>query len=946
MTKYAYREFVQKLSLKISKSQIITNPLQLLAYGSDASFYRLTPKVVVFVKNEAQVRECLLLANKLKLAVCFRAAGTSLSGQGITDSILIVATSHWQEHEVLNDGLQIKLQPGIRGIKANQLLKQYGRKIGPDPASLNTAMIGGIAANNASGMCCGIAQNSYNTIKDIRIVLQDGTVLDTSDAQSVEDFLKSKSTLVEKLKTLHQSIHADPLLKQTIENKFKIKNTIGYSINAFIDFQDPIEIIKHLMIGSEGTLGFISNITYNTVENYEFKSCALVVFSDIEQAALAVPILKQTPVMAVELMDRNSITTIEEDPLAPTFFKDLPEQTCVLLIETQAHNKEQLIQNQLLITSALESVPTLAPFNFTSDPVLYAFYWKARKGLLPSVGALREAGTTCIIEDVAFKIEDLAKGAMALQELFKDLHYYDAVLFGHALQGNLHLVFSQDFSNELQVRRYGMLMQGLSDIVVNQFGGSLKAEHGTGRNMAPFVEMEWGEKAYSIIKEIKAIFDPVNLLNPGVIINTNPKVHLQNLKPCEATSPIIDSCIECGFCEPNCVSHNLTLSPRQRIVVAREIQRLKNRKVDSKELDNLKKYREYYLDQTCATDGLCSLACPVSIDTGEYVKSFREKKIPSKEKLDVTFTPINLAALTARARIGLKALSAIQTIIGNKNMLNLSTRFRRLSNNTLAQWNPAMPGACKTRLKKIEPHATTKKQVVYFASCINRTMGKSKDYPSEDKDLVQTTLNILKRAGYDVIYPPKINHLCCGMPFASKGYAQKGAQFTEELEDALNIVSHYGEIPILFDMSPCFHHFTQQEFDHNLQIYDPITFMLEKVMPVLPITKSLEQIDIFAVCSVKKDNLEGKLIELANLCSTNVNVLQSNCCGFAGDKGFFFPELNQFGTKDLKEQITQNTQGCFTTSRTCEIGLSNHTQENFKSIFYLVDRVTQSASPF
>lgn len=943
MSQDPYQEFVRSLSLELPKEQIITNPLQLLAYGNDASFYRLVPKVVVFVKNDTQVRSCLLLADNLNLGVCFRAAGTSLSGQGVTDSILVVATKDWQNYQILKDGLQIKLQPGITGAKANQVLKALGRKIGPDPASLNAAMIGGIAANNASGMCCGTNFNTYNTLAEIRIVLQDGTILDTSDPQSKESFIEKKHDLINQIITLRNQIQSDQVLKQTIIDNFKIKNTIGYSLNAFIDYSDPIDIISHLIIGSEGTLAFISDITYHTVINYAFKSCALVFFKDIEQAALAVNTLKDTPVSAVELMDRNSITSIENEPLAPAYFKDLPQQTCVLLIETQANSQQELHQNEQVIQQGMKNTQTLEPITFTSNPALYAFYWKARKGLLPSVGALRKAGSTCIIEDVAFKVEDLAQGALALQKLFKDHKYHDAVLFGHALQGNLHLVFSQDFSSELQVKRYQNLMQGLVDIVIDRFKGTLKAEHGTGRNMAPFVEKQWGEKAYEIILAIKKIFDPKNLLNPGVIVNANPKVHLENLKPCQQTNPIIDSCIECGFCESNCVSHNLSLSPRQRIVVAREVQRLKNTNSDPLVLQNLLKYKDYFVDQTCATDGLCALSCPVSIDTGEYVKSQRAKGVALKQSHKTKSTPINLAQLTKIGRLALSTLKVIQNTIGDNNLSVLSRAARGLSRNTLPQWNPAMPGACKTKLNNSKPSALNKDKpkVVYFASCINRTMGKSNDYPSKDKDLVQTTLNILEKAGFQVIYPKNINSLCCSMPFASKGYTQQAKEFEKDLQDALNITSNFGEIPIIFDMSPCYHHFHGVNLDQSLKLYDPITFMLEKVMPILPVKQSKEQIDIFAVCSVKKDNLQDKLLELANLCSSKVNVLQANCCGFAGDKGFFYPELNAFGTKDIKKQISSNTQGCYSTSRTCEIGLSNHTKENFKSIFYLIDQVTQ-----
>ena len=687
----SYQKLKDNLSKFIDPKRILDNPLQTLAYGTDASFYRLIPKIVILAHNEAEVIEIIKQAKKLDIALTFRAAGTSLSGQAISDSVLVLATHGWKNFEILENNQKIKLEPGIVGSRANTFLAPHGLKIGPDPASINAAMIGGIVANNASGMCCGTAQNSYQTIADIRIVLHDGTVLDTADEASLDQFKNNQKDLIQEIESLRDTIKSDESLYHFIKNKFKIKNTTGYSINALVDYQDPIEIIKHLMVGSEGTLAFISNVTFKTVIDEKFKSCSLLIFNTIQDACNATILLKSAPVAAVELLDRDSIRSVENDAEAPQFFKTLPESACALLVECRDNNVEALQQKQEAIRMQIQSIPTYTDYEFTSDPKQYYFNWKARKGLLPTVGGLRKNGTSVIIEDVAFPLPQLAEACLALKELFKKYEYHDAVLFGHALEGNLHFVFSQDFSNQIEVDRYEKLMSELAILVVDRFNGSLKAEHGTGRNMAPFVEKEWGTAAYEIMKRIKTIFDPNNKINPDVLINPDPKAHLKNLKPMPESHTIVDKCMECGFCEPYCVSEGLTLSPRQRIVIAREISRLEESNENPTRLADIRKDVTYQLDETCATDGLCALACPVNIDTGKFVKTWRANELNGSSKKVAEYIGSHMVGTTAILRFGLKTVSLFHAILGTTMMAFLSNGIHFISFGKVPKWMTEMP---------------------------------------------------------------------------------------------------------------------------------------------------------------------------------------------------------------------------------------------------------------
>lgn len=936
-----YQSFFDRISTLLPPQRIVTDPLKTLAYGTDASFYRLVPKIVITSDSEAEIAHILQTANEHGIAVTFRAAGTSLSGQAITDSVLVIAGDKWQRHEILDGGARIRLQPGVIGKYANFYLSSYGRKIGPDPASINAAMIGGIAANNASGMCCGNSQNSYKTLAGMRIVLQDGSVLDTADPESREQFRRDNSEIVESIERLRDEVRANTVLKERIERKFKIKNTTGYSLNALLDYDDPSDITAHLMIGSEGTLGFISEITYHTVVEHANKASALILFPGIEEACIATAILKEQPVDAVELMDRAALRSVEDKTGMPTYLKELPDAAAALLVETRAASKDELSANIDSVTIALADIPLERPLEFTDKVAEYTKLWNIRKGLFPAVGAVRECGTTVIIEDVAFPMEHLAEATLDLQRVMAKYGYDNGIIFGHALAGNLHFVFTQDFGSEKEVQRYSGFMDEVCSMVVEKYDGSLKAEHGTGRNMAPFVEMEWGREAYVLMERIKAIFDPDNLLNPGVILNANPKVHLENLKPLTPTSPIVDKCIECGFCEPVCPSKNLTLTPRQRITVQREISRLKTGKDPEGKLSTIISAYAYNGDQTCATDGLCQMACPVEINTGDLTKELRRLKVAntSRETL-ARMAARNYGAVTAGVRMGLQAVNLTHAVLGTGIMTKVAGKARELSGNRLPLWTEHMPKGAAKR-KNPGGIGIREKRVVYFPSCISRTMGPSK-VDSEQELLSLTMEKIMVRGGYDVLYPPDMEKLCCGVPFNSKGAFRQADEKSAELERVLLTISENGKYPVVCDTSPCLYRM-RQTMDKRLKMFEPVEFIHDHLLQELTIYKTEESVAVHVTCSSEKMGLGPKLIAIAEACAGHVVVPEKiGCCGFAGDRGFTYPELNAAALDGLSHQV----QGCssgYSNSRTCEIGLSLHGGINYTSIVYLVERCSDTA---
>ncbi len=934
------------LSSIVDVRRVLVRPIDIIAYASDASFYRLLPKAVVLAASEDEVAQLFHFSQAHGIPITFRAAGTSLSGQAVSDGLLVEIARNFRGLEVLDHGRRLRVEPGVIGAHANRALVPYRAKIGPDPASIATCTLGGILSNNSSGMCCGVEQNAYHTLDSMRFVLPSGTAIDTAESDADERFHAMEPALATGLLEMRARITANPSLAERIHSKYALKNTTGYGINALLDYERAVDIFQHLLIGAEGTLAFIAEAVMNTVPDLPVKYTGLLFFPDLFAASESIVPLRQAGAKALEIMDRAALRSIENQAGTSPVIRTLDAKAAGLLVEFQSDQESERQALEAIAVDASSQLKLLLPAEFTHNAAQQAAFWKIRAGMFPSVGSVRKSGTTVIIEDVAFPIEHLAPAASDLNTLFDKHGYENAIIFGHAKDGNLHFVITQSFNDKAAVKQYAHFIDDVVELVVGRYDGALKAEHGTGRNMAPFVQTEWGLETYDIMRRIKSLADPKGLLNPGVIINSDPRAHLSDLKQLPTVEPEIDKCIECGYCEPRCPSRELTLTPRQRIVVRREMAR-QQKQPFSELLVGLERDFPYSALDTCAVDGLCATTCPVSIDTGKLVKRFRAARNSDFAKAVARFTVDNFPLIETMVRLGLRTAHWAEHIIGRGGVESVTLLLRRFIGTNMPVWTGQMPYAASA-LPATNRHQA---QAVYFPACISRTMGR---LPGEDKELslMQATVTLAERAGVPVWIPEDSPGNCCGTPYSSKGFDEaRNAMLNRTIENMWRWSSE-GKLPIMVDTSPCTYGLqhareflspeNQQHFD-KLTIVDSIEFVHDRLLPKLKPQPQSATVALHPVCSAVKMGLSAKMEAIARACSQKVFVPPSlGCCAFAGDRGFMLPELTASATKSEAQEVrAAQPDGCYSSSRTCEIGMTRATGEVYRSYIFLLEKATR-----
>lgn len=897
-----------RLASTCGPDQVFADLADRSQWAADASIYLMVPRVVVIPRDIGAVQRALRIAVEERVPVCFRAGGTSLSGQAVTDGILIVISRHLRGIQVHQDAMQVSCEPGAVGAWVNAALAPLGRRIGPDPASIQAAEIGGIVANNASGMCCGVAENSYHTVTALDLVLADGWRIDTAAVDADARMDEERPELARGLRGLAAEVRAHPTLPERIRRAFATKNTVGYSLNALIDVDSPAAMLQRLVVGSEGTLAFIANATFRTLPLPRHRATAWLLFRDVEDACRAVAPLAALQARAIELLDAVALRRVE---------RELPHvlpggEPVALLVEFQEADEALLATRVDAAAPVLLGFDLAAPAAFTQDAKLQAIYWKIRKGLFPSVGAVRAAGTAVVIEDVTFPVERLALGVRKLRTCFDAHGYSDAVIFGHAKDGNLHFTLTPDLSRADEVARYDRFMQAMVEVVLGE-GGHLKAEHGTGRNIAPFVEKQWGADAVMIMRRIKKLLDPHGILNPGVLLSDDPQAHLKHLKTLPAVDPEVDRCIECGFCEPVCPSRDVTYSPRQRIAALRAVAR---GGLDAAAVKGEWQHRG--LD-TCAGDGMCETACPVHIDTGALVRARRSAGRSGWMRSLAVHAAGFFDVIAGTTRLGLRLADF--------------AHIRRIPGSPVPL--PPAAAAMPTTWPAAVGDAPT---LIYFPTCLGRMMGPG--------SLAQALADCCRAAGVGLVVPSDRGSLCCGQPFASKGFPEAAAAILTRTAQAL--LATGPQAILVSDTSTC-----AAQLDHaasllagaererwlSLRRLAPAAVMQEILLPRLQATGQLSGIGLPLVvhptCSEQRHGWVAGLAAAVDHLGTATVPSAAGCCGMAGDKGWSTPDLTAGATAREAAQVVGAIAG-ICTSTTCGLAMEAATGVPYRHLFLAV----------
>jgi D-lactate dehydrogenase len=930
----------------LAPQRVLTRPIDRLGRSADASIYRLIPEAVVRPKDRSEVAALLAYCRRNRRHLTFRTAGTSLSGQAVSDDLLVELGPYWKATRVLEGGRRIWSQPAVVGAYLNRLLAPHGARIGPDPASIDAAMIGGIVSNNSSGMCCGVAQNSYHTLDALEFMLTDGTVVDTGRPGADERLRRDRPDLHLALLALRDEIRGDATLAARIRHKFKTKNTTGYSLHAFLDYDLPADILAHLMVGAEGTLGFLAGITMRTVPEPPARATGLIFFDQLAEAGAAVAPLAEAGAAALEILDSASLRSVARQHPYP--FPITPGMAG-LLTEFREADEGALLAALAEGRRVFSRFSTPGGVAFTTDPAERAHLWKLRKGLFATGGALRPSGTVLMTEDVAVPVARLAEAVTDCQRIFADYDVPETMLFGHAKDGNLHFLLWEDLRHPAAVERYGRFMKALVDLVVDKYDGAVKAEHGSGRNMAPFVRQEWGDAAYSLMLRVKRLLDPDGILNPGVVLNDDPMVHLKDLKEMPSISPTADRCIECGFCEPRCPSRELTLSPRQRIIVTREIARLGALPSPDASAARASLIADYGYEgiDTCAGDSMCQTACPVDIDTGALVKEAKKAVHSEWARWAAGTAAARFPAVVVLARTGLRVAAMVRGLpLGPQMLSAIAGLGRRLAPGVVPPLPPglALPPPAPRLPTLADGTKPGGARVVYLPSCLNRVLGPDDGQPSTP----QAVVDVLRWAGRDVVYPSGIEGLCCGMPFGSKAFTQAARAAATRTAEAIWLASGEGRDPVVTDASPCAG-FLQQEAvallaasGRKIAVFDFPAFWAREVLPHLAeVPRRAGTAVLHPTCTLVKTGGLADLRRVAEAhCERVVVPVGAECCGFAGDRGFFEPELTEKATAaegaEVRALLAEGDAGLYSTCRTCEIGMSRAVGRAYLSTPHLV----------
>jgi FAD/FMN-containing dehydrogenase/Fe-S oxidoreductase len=739
----------------LGSGKVLDDGPTITAYAVDASIYRIPPQAVVLVESEDDIAMTIGYTRSRGIPLTPRAAGTNLTGSAIGSGIILDVSRLNRILEVNREERWARVQPGIVLAELNKQLSSQGLLFGPDPSSGDMCKLGGMIANNSSGPHTLRYGSVKDNIRSLRLCLSSSSWIEARsyalDDPTFERLLAEIPALRDVL-VLTQA-HADLIASKrpTVS-----KNSCGYNLFGLADglAQGSFDLQK-LFVGSEGTLGVVSEATLTLVDKPKATLTALIHFQSLEEIGEAVPRLLKLQPSALEVMDANTLNLIGRGT------HGIPANAAAtLLVELDADSLEIDLREQADAMAAI-----CRPYKLASELTL-AFdaerreqLWKARKALYPTLYRFDPKKKPInFVDDVVVPAERISELIRYLEDFF-DGQQVPVAIFGHIGNGNAHIVPLLDVNDRGDFEKMVSAYRDIHTTVLNRFGGSICGEHGDGRVRAEFVKQMFGEELYGLFVQVKKSFDPENVLNPGIKLSeTSFTEHIDYTR-------LSKSCATCAKCNSVCPVYDVFQSEDMSSRGWFEI-------VTSKEYSYLNSKR---VVEACLNCKSCRTICPAGVDVSDLILQKRAEHpnrlagwiFKQQARGDVFESILRLLARTQRiwdrplARRLIEGITApIMKALAPTARLPRDLVLPRFASRHLRQ-----------RYANLIPNGTDRsraKAVAYFHGCAANYF---------DDGVGDAVIDVLKKHGVEPALPPQ---RCSGTPIQTYGHVdlvREGARF-------------------------------------------------------------------------------------------------------------------------------------------------------------------------